>query len=59
MSSRRWSSWAWSQTILYAPTTPARRRGVGENLVQRHHQRLGLLYLLGGMGLVVGLHDNA
>ena len=51
MSSRRWSSWAWSQTILYAPYDAGASAWRRENLVQRHHQGLGLLYLLGGMGL--------
>ena len=51
MSSRHWLSWAWPQTILYALYDAGVSVWHRENLVQHHHQRLGLLYLLGGMGL--------
>src|SRR5215470_17553053 len=51
MSSRPWSLWAWPQTILYAPCDADALVWHRENLVQRHHHGLSLLYLLGGMGL--------
>src|SRR5262244_3408042 len=51
MSSRPWSSWAWPQIILYALYDAGASAWHRENLVQRHYQGLGLLYLLGGMGL--------
>src|SRR4029453_13410844 len=51
MSSRPWSSWAWPQIISYARCDAGALVWHRENLVQRHHQGLSLLYLLGGMGL--------
>src|SRR5215510_10432350 len=51
MSSRPWSLWAWPQTILYVPCDADALVWHRENLVQRHHQGLSLLYLLGGMGV--------
>src|SRR5215813_12478020 len=51
MSSRPWSSWAWPQITLYARCDTGVLVWHRENRVQRRHQGLSLLYLLGGMGL--------
>src|SRR4030095_15873194 len=51
MSSRPWLSWAWPQIILSAPCDTGALVWPRENLVQRRHQGLSLLYLLGGIGL--------
>src|SRR4030095_10258853 len=51
MSSRPWLSWAWRQIILSAPCDTGALVWPRENLVQRRHQGLSLLYLLGGIGL--------